>query len=52
MDNIELFLSSSHRESPYKQISTFLLSDKESKSAIKVFTLFVSLIIKCKLQTR
>ena len=40
-DNVELFLSSSHWESPYKRISTFLLSDNDSKSTTKVFTLFV-----------
>ena len=37
-DNIELFCLLSDRESPYKKISAFLLTDKDSKSATKVFT--------------
>ena len=35
-----------HRESPYKRISTFLLSDKNSKLITKVFTLFVRSVRK------
>ena len=46
VDNIELFFPSMHRESPYKRISTFLLSDKNSKLITKVFTLFVRSVRK------
>ena len=46
VDNIELFFSPLHRESPYKRISTFLLSDKNSKLITKVFTLFVRSVRK------
>lgn len=46
-DNIELFLLSLlHRESPYKRILTLLMSDTDSKSTTKDFTLFIRSIGK------